>query len=122
MEILRNYRNINFARSVVFRGRALDNNEWVFGMPVPGQNGKLSMYIDNNGTFVDVDPNTIGQWTGLFTDDHFPIFENDLVKVEDGEVYHVGWDNAKAGFVMYNDVETLDDWSCYYILMCNENI
>lgn len=90
-------------------------------MPVPIRNGEVIIYTDNNGTAVKVAPNTIGQWIGIFTDDHFPIFENDTVEIDD-ELYRVSWSDSKAGFIAYNDTSTIEDWSEHYIWMHDENV
>lgn len=96
-------------REILFRGKLIDNGEWVYGQYAYLLNARTEdgepikhMIVDGTPFGQTVDPATIGQYTGL-TDKHGKrIFEGDIVlltyKSEEGtdtervEVrYHTTW-------------------------------
>ena len=72
-----------------YRGKRIDNNEWVYGMPVETE--KRCWLVSSPGTsfadrdlmlyYIEVDPRTVGQH-GLVSDDSWRnIFEGDNLQI-----------------------------------------
>lgn len=68
-------------RELLFRGKSLDDDEFVYGNLVQYSNGKK--FIHSNGAVshsIEVDPITIGQFTGITDKNGHKIFEFDIVQ------------------------------------------
>ena len=73
-------------RTIKFRGKRLDNQNWTFGSLVPvTTNGKTQPHIvsEIRGGSVQgfpIDPDTVGQFTGLYDNKGNEVWEGDIVR------------------------------------------
>lgn len=70
-------------REIKFRGKRLDNGEWIYGSYVPHYDffGTIKdEMVDENGNLFEVDPATVGQYTGLKDKNGNDIWEGDIFK------------------------------------------
>lgn len=105
-------------RETLFRGKRVDNGEWIYGSLVTGAfvksaTGQDIPYIFNTDEcsnadcfedftddygYYEVDPSTVGQYTGLTDSKGNKVFEGDIVKGGIYTAYEIKWDSYRAEF------------------------
>lgn len=93
-------------RDILFRGIRNDNGKWIYGdLMTPTDIMDVWEISENTGMGdrYEVDPETVGQWTGL--NDRFgnKIFEGDIVHYDVEETAEIAWDKETARFVLNGD-------------------
>ena len=69
-------------REILFRGKRFDKGEWAQGSYVETLRYNNSHWIWDGKEHVKVDPETVGQYTGLTDKNGKKIFEGDIVKTD----------------------------------------
>lgn len=101
-------------REILFRGKRIDNGEWVKGFYVcvpdthyimTGKFDSLTNGIINSEAY-HVDFSTVGQFTGLTDNKGVKIFEGDIVRWHDNTELSVGGQIAEVCYGEYIDADS----------------
>ncbi len=106
-------------RIIKFRGKRIDNGEWIFGDIVT--NFEYGISILTNLSHVDgaefncdvfgVIPESVGQFTGLKDDAEKDIYEGDIVEMTDG-VFAIEWNDDKC-VMQFSEGSPINDENTY---------
>lgn len=106
-------------REILFRGKRTDTKEWVEGMAFPHDNNRVTMFrqhsVDGVLTGEEVDPETVGQFTGFIDKNGTKIFEDDICHFYGGECYNGCWEANHTCIIEINH-------ECLWYLENAENV
>lgn len=99
-------------REILFRGKRVDNGEWVYGMPCATErSGIYAIQTLGGGIFeggiFNIIPETVGQYTGLTDKNGKRIFEGDIVKIDGKYIRYIEYSGECSSFVKFRYIDRL---------------
>lgn len=103
-------------RTIKFKGKRIDNDEWVHGAIHP--NG-IFIYEEKQFTWVQIEPKTVGQFTGLLDIKRIGIYDGDIIKSKTGALHVIEYCEHTARFMAKmvgffcnnpNEIGISDEW------------
>ena len=114
-------------REILFRGKRIDNGEWVEGMYLYIKGHTYPSIFDMEGFSHIIITKTLGQFTGLLDKNDNKIFEGDIVRRFNGrgqEVmrYAVKWNNDCCMFVLMCEDTYLGEYDSDFSVFYGEDL
>ena len=106
-------------REILFRGKKAYNSKWIEGYFYSGQNNDSYIIIHSKGypsaKFIRVLPETVGQYTGLCDKNEKKIFEGDIIKISNGEIYTVVFEAGAFTTGIFSSGLFLGEWEMAHV-------